>query len=197
MQKNNQLKIGFDFDGIFVDAPPLIPTKFIEFLYKGKLKSLDKSDLKLKYRIPGSAEKRIRVFSHNIIFRPPIKNNIRSLKLINKKTNHKIYLVSSRFGFLKEKTNIWMDKHKMKKEFNEIYFNFNNMQPHLFKEKIIKKNNITHYIDDDLDLLVYLSKKIPDNTYLWISRNKRGSYKNLPENIKMIKNIRELYTKYL
>ncbi len=193
-------RIGFDFDKVFVSYPPIIPDKLIDFLYKGsfaikKEKSAD--NFKLKYRIPGLFEQKIRIISHNYIFRPPIKNNIKSLREINKKTKCELYLISSRFGFLKEKTNSWLDKNKMKNDFNGIHFNFNNIQPHIFKERVIIKKGISHYIDDDLDLLVYLSKKLPENTFFWLTDNKKHGYKSLPKNIKIIKSIKELYTKYL
>lgn len=193
-------KLGFDFDGIFADTPPYIPIKIIDFLYKGKIARIHKKDMdkiNLKYRIPGRIEKQIRIISHNYIFRPPLLNNIKALRLIHRKTDHKLYLVSSRFGFLKDKTNYWIDKNKLKNEFDEIHFNFNNSQPHIFKEKMIKSNSINYYIDDDLDLLVYLSKKNPNLNLFWLTKNKKTNYKNLPLNIKMIKSIKEFYTKYI
>lgn len=193
------MNIGFDFDKIFVSYPPIIPDKLIDFIYKGRVALIPKKDadkINLKYRIPGRIEKQIRIISHNYIFRPPLVNNIKALRLIHRKTNHKLYLVSSRFGFLKDKTNYWLNKNKLKNEFYEIHFNFKNSQPHLFKEKTIQNNNITHYVDDDLDLLVYLSKKNPDLNLFWLTKNKKTNYKNLPLNIKMIKSIKEFYTKY-
>lgn len=193
-------KIGFDFDKIFVSYPPIIPDKLIDFIYKGRFALIPKKDMdkiNLKYRIPGRIEKKIRIISHNYIFRPPLVNNIKTLRLIHRTTDHKLYLVSSRFGFLKDKTNYWLDKNKLKSEFHEIHFNFNNSQPHLFKEKTIKNSNITHYVDDDLDLLVYLSKKNPNLNLFWLTKNKKTNYKNLPLNIKMIKSIKEFYTKYI
>ncbi len=193
-------KIGFDFDKVFVSYPPIIPDKLIDFLYKGKIaldskKGPDK--LKLKYRIPGIIEKQIRIISHNYIFRPPLTNNIKALRLIKKNSNHKLYLISSRFGFLKNKTNHWLDKNKLKKEFHEIHFNFKNSQPHIFKEKIIRSKKISHFIDDDLDLLVYLSDRNRSLKLFWLTNSKNANYKNLPTNITIIKSIKELYSKYL
>lgn len=193
-------KIGFDFDKVFVSYPPVIPDKLIDFLYKGKIALIPKKNaevVKLKYRIPGSFERQIRVVSHNYFFRPPIQNNIKALKLIRKKTDHKLFLISSRFSFLKDKTNFWLDKNKLKGEFNEIHFNYNNSQPHLFKERAILKKGITDYIDDDLDLLVYLSKRNPKINFYWLTKNKRISYKNIPKNIRIIKSVREFYSKYI
>lgn len=188
-------KIGFDFDKVFVSYPPIVPDKLIDFLYKGRVALMSRkkaNEIKLEYRIPNYIEKQIRVLSHSYIFRPPLKNNIRALKRIRKSSSHEMYLISSRFGFLRDKTNAWIDKNKMKNDFKEIHFNFKNSQPHIFKENIIKKKGIEHYIDDDLDLLVYLSKKIPYNHYYWLSKTKKHEYKSLPKNIKIIKSISDL-----
>lgn len=193
-------KIGFDFDRVFVSYPPIIPDKLIDFLYKGRVAIMPKKNaksLKLTYRMPGTIEKKIRSISHSYFFRPPIHKNIKALKLINKKTNHKLFLISSRFSFLKDKTNYWLDKNKLKIEFSEIHFNYKNSQPHIFKEKAIEKNSITDYIDDDLDLLVYLSKKNPKLKLYWLTDTKKSGYKNLPSNIKIIKSVREFYSKYI
>lgn len=193
-------KIGFDFDKVFVSYPPVVPDKLIDFLYKGKIALILKKDtnkIKLNYRMPGLIERQIRILSHNYIFRPPLSNNIKALRLIKRKTNNKLYLVSSRFGFLKDKTNYWLDKNKLKNEFDEIHFNFKNSQPHVFKEKTIRNNNITHYVDDDLDLLVYLSKKNPALELFWLTKNKKSTYENLPANIKIIKSIKEFYTNHI
>ena len=193
-------KIGFDFDKVFVSYPPVIPDKLIDFLYKGKIALIPKKNaekINLSYRIPGLLEKGIRIISHNYIFRPPMENNIKALRLIRRKTDHKLYLISSRFGFLKDKTHYWLDKNKLKNEFYEIHFNFENSQPHLFKERTIKSKNITHYVDDDLDLLVFLSNKNPSLNLFWLTKNKKSNYKNLPPSIKMIKSIKEFYSKYI
>lgn len=193
-------RIGFDFDKVFVSYPPIIPDKLIDFLYKGKvalLREKSPKNLKLEYRMPGDLEKKIRIISHSYLFRPPISKNIKSLRLINKKTNHKLFLISSRFSFLKDRTNYWLDRNKLKEEFFDIHFNYNNLQPHIFKERMIKKNKITDYVDDDLDLLVYTAQKLPDLNFYWLTDSKKSDYKNLPKNIKIVKSVREIYTKYL
>lgn len=84
-----------------------------------------------------------------------------------------------------------MNKHKFEKYFDGVYFNFQNSQPHLFKEKTIKKLKIDTYIDDDLDLAIYLSKKIPTLKIYWLrdGRKKEGP---LPKNIIAITDLKEL-----
>jgi len=196
--ENSKKKIGFDFDKVFVSYPPVIPDILIDYLYKGNIVLKKGNDFNnLKYRMPGFLEQQLRIFSHNHIFRPPLKNNIKALRKLRKNSDHKLYLISSRFGFLKDQTNAWLDRQKLRKDFDGIHFNFENKQPHIFKENVIKKLQITHYVDDDLDLLVYLSKKMPENNFFWITDKKNHSYKNPKKNIIIIKSIKNLFAKYL
>lgn len=188
--------IGFDFDKIFIDTPPFIPNILVDFLYKGG--SYFKRGNKkghLHYRYPNSLEQKIRIFSHIPIFRPPLHDNIAALRKLRKENKAKIYLISSRFGFLKKRTQIIIEKYRLDQYFDGTYFNYENKQPHLFKEETIKKLGIEKYVEDDLDLALYLSSKIPELKIYWL-----GEWKNkkveLPANITAIKNLGEL-EKYL
>jgi hypothetical protein len=183
-----KVRIGIDFDKIFVNYPPIVPGALIEYLYKNK-------NHELKYRQPGKFEKRIRVLSHISLFRPPIKSNIEALDKIYQKNNSIIYLISSRFSFLKKKTESWNNKHNMHKYFEKMYFNFEDEQPHLFKNKVIKFERIEKFIDDDLDLLVYLARDNPKVDFYWVTQS--STIRNLPANIKRIKDLNEFLDKYL
>lgn len=185
--------IGFDFDKVFINYPPLVPYRLIDFLYKGKAVFKRSSDAKtnLHYRIPGNFEKQLRILSHYPIFRPPISSNIRVLKSISGSKKYKTYLVSSRFSFLRKRTNVILEKYKLKKYFDEIYFNYKDEQPHLFKEKTIKKLGIDTYVDDDYHLSIYLANKLPNLTIYWIT-NKENVNAALPKNVTPIKNLLEL-----
>lgn len=182
--------IGFDFDKVFINYPPLIPYSIIDFFYKGA-SALKKegSKQKLQYRFPGPFEQKVRIATHYPILRHPIKENINALRLIKKK-GYTTYLVSSRFGFLRKRTDVVLNKYKLNKYFNEVHFNFTNKQPHIFKEETIKKLKIDTYIDDDLDLALYLSKKMPNLTIYWISDTKDEI--KLPANITKIATLKEL-----
>lgn len=181
-------RIGIDFDKVFVNYPPFIPGFIIEYLYKRRNHGLS-------YRIPGKIEQKIRIFSHLPIFRHPIKNNIESLRKIFDKGDSKIFLVSSRFSFLRDRTNLWDKRNNMFKYFEKTYFNFADEQPHIFKDKIIKKERIEKFIDDDLDLLNYLSGKNPLVKFYWISN--KNTHKKLAENIFHIKNLEEFLNKHV
>ena len=180
-------KVGFDFDKVFVNYPPLIPDELIEWLYKIK-------NHKLRYRYPSKTEQKIRILSHYPIFRHPSKKNIASLKDIWK-NNKDIYLISSRFSFLDKRTYYWTKRYGIEKFFKKMYFNFNDEQPHIFKNKVIKKEGIKKFVDDDLDLLRYLSKENPKVEFYWLSNKK--PQKELPNSIKIVKNLEEFKNNYL
>lgn len=179
-----KLKIAFDFDRVFVNYPPFIPSTLIEYLYKRR-------NHKLSYRIPGKIEQQIRILSHISFFRPPIKDNILTLVKIFNEDEFLIYLISSRFSFLRKRTEEWNRNHKISKYFEKMYFNFDDEQPHLFKDKIIKKEKINIFIDDDLDLLFYLAGQNPNVNFYWLSKS--STRKKLSRNITHIKTLGEFF----
>lgn len=168
------MNIGFDFDKIFIDYPPFIPSDIIDRLYK------QKSDGVLLYRIPSKAEQLFRLLTHFSVFRPPILKNINFIKTLSKKNTNQHYLISSRFSFLENKTKVLIKKYGLDKCFHGMYFNFKNKQPHFFKNAVIKKLKIDLYVDDDLPLLIFLSKGNPKTIFFWLNNKRVGQLnKNL------------------
>lgn len=166
------MNIGFDLDGIFVDKPPFMPKWLIEKLYK------EKDDKILQYRIPGKLEQQIRKISHFPIFRPAITGNISKLIQIANNNRHALFLISSRFGFLKDATLHIEKKYSFPSIFKIISFNYENGQPHVFKNRLIKKLNINKYVDDDLSLLKFLAKENPQVIFYWLNAKKNEQLEN-------------------
>ncbi len=160
------MNLGFDFDKIFINYPPFIPGALIDRLYKNKTNGM------LSYRIPSKLEQRFRLITHYPIFRPAILENIQFIKNVSKQNSHKYYLISSRFSFLKDTTNTLIKKYQLDDIFHTMHFNFENRQPHVFKEDIIKKLNVHRYVDDDLALLKFLLSKNKKTIFFWLN-NKR------------------------
>ena len=185
--RQKEVIIGFDFDKIFVDYPPLIPDSLINWLYKKPSKTL-------KYRYPGTLEQQLRILSHLPLFRHPIWKNIGVLEKLSQNENIKMHVVSSRFKFLQKRTEQWLQKFPISKHFVSLNFNYRNEQPHAFKNKMINQLNIQYFIDDDLDSLLYFAEKNPNKQFFWL--NPSGTTKHyIPfRNITMIKNLTELPT---
>lgn len=165
------MNLGFDFDKIFIDYPPFIPSGLIDRLYKEKNKN------SITYRIPSKLEQHFRIATHHPILRPIISENIQFLKKLRKNNNHKHYLISSRFSFLKKRTETVVRTHSFDKIFDELFFNFKDEQPHIFKNKIIKKLAIHRYVDDDLGLLEYLLSKNENIKLFWLNKKHNGFLK--------------------
>lgn len=161
------MNIGFDLDKIFVDYPPLIPDAVIDRLYKKKSNGI------LFYRIPGKLEQYIRVLSHHPFLRPVIGKNLEFVRKLSKDKSNTLFLISSRFGFLKKRTQHLIEKYHLDKIFSRMYFNFQNNQPHVFKSSILKKQKIDIFIDDDLPLIRYLAKIYPQIIFFWLNKNKK------------------------
>ena len=103
---NKKIKIGVDLDGVIIGKPPLVPKKFLEYLFKGKRKNS-----RLHYRFPKSKlEQKIRILSHYWFLRPPLKKNLDQIKKLLKNKKYEVFFVSSRYSFLKNKTKQWFAK---------------------------------------------------------------------------------------
>src|SRR3989338_3361750 len=144
------MNIGFDLDGVFVNKPPFIPKWVIELLYRERSKSLS-------YRFPRKPEQLLRKLSHKRMFRPLIKNNKNIVINRNQKNHYAFFLISALFGFLQKETETLLRSYGLKDVFQETFLNRTNMQPHRFKENVLKKLTIHRYVDDDLELLMFLS----------------------------------------
>lgn len=167
-------KIGFDLDGVLINKPPFITKSLLEWLVRSH------NTTKLSYRYPKhNLERWTRWLSHHPIFRPPLKNNIRIVKKLSREEKCRLYAISSRYKFLEERTKEWFRYHRLNDVFESIYINLNNEQPHLFKERMIKKLKIEVFIDDDLHLIQYLRRRIIGIKVIHASERKKGLKESL------------------
>jgi hypothetical protein len=180
------MNIGFDLDKVLIDYPPFVSPKIIDRLYKKRDNGV------LIYKIPALPEQIIRRISHLPIFRPPIKENLGFVKNIPKDKN-KLYLISSRFKFLEKRTLKLVKTQALDKIFDRTYFNFENKQPHIFKNEIIKNLKLDIYVDDDLSLLKYVAKHNPTTRFFWL--NYAGRKGKVTENITAIVDLRSILEK--
>jgi len=178
------MKIGFDLDKVFINTPPLIPNAVINKFYKQRDNGI------LLYRIPSHPEQLFRKAIHIPILRQPMKDNLAFLKELSKGHKHQLYLISSRFNFLKPQTTQLVKRYKLDEIFDELYFNYDNKQPHEFKNETLKKLKLDIFVDDDLSLVRYVAKDNPKTKFFWYDQNAKG--KAITDNIKAIKNLEEI-----
>ena len=74
-----------------------------------------------------------------------------------------------------------------------MYFNYENKQPHEFKQDIIKNLQLDAYIDDDLSLLKHVASKNPKVKFYWL--NKEMNNKMVTKNIFAITHISDFLKK--
>ncbi len=178
------MNIGFDLDKVFIDYPPLVSPRLIDKLYKKK------DNGGLLYRIPAYPEQVFRRISHAPFLRPAIKENMEFLKGIPKKDN-KLYLISSRFKFLEKRTLKLVKRYSLDKVFDEMYFNFDNLQPHEFKNEIIKRLGLDMYVDDDLSLIKHAAKYNLKTKFFWLNQDQNNQ--PLTDNIFAISKIKMIF----
>ncbi len=164
MSFRKKIKIGFDLDGVIIGKPFFVPQKLMEKLVREKM------DHKLAYRFPDTkAERIIRYISHHPLIRPPIRENIKLIRELSRSDKYELYVVSSRYSFLETRTKEWFRFYKLRKFFKEIYINSDDEQPHIYKEKMIKKLKLNAFIDDDKPLLEYLKRNINNIDLIYVS----------------------------
>jgi hypothetical protein len=182
MKGNKVLRVGFDLDGVILYNPARIFRPMIALI-----KSLFFDHKKpLHFYYPKSKAEKFfwRFFHLSSIFPSPGLNEI---KRLIRERKIKAYLVTARYSFLKKDLDFWIKKLKLKKYFSGIYYNQKDEQPHLFKEKMIKKLKLDIFVEDNWDIVDYLNKKLNKQTKIfWIYNllDKKIRYKNKFSNLK-------------
>lgn len=170
---NNKIKVGFDFDGV-IAYNPLRIARFPIVYAKRKLFGVRE----MKFYYPKYWwQKVFWVILHKSSVFPA--KGVTLLKKAVEEGYIEAHLVTGRYRFLDKDLQDWLDKHRLKNVFTTINVNKDNEQPHLFKEKMIRKNNFDFFIEDNWDIVKYLSQKNITKMY-WIYNiiDRRIIYKN-------------------
>jgi len=159
------LKIGFDLDGVILYNP----IRTFRLLAKS-LKFIKPILVKQKKRpffVPKTKlEKKLWFILHKTSLWPA--QGINDLKKMVKNNSIEAYLITGRFDFLESDMYSWMKKINGKKIFKKIYFNKNNLQPNIFKEKIINDLYLDYFVEDNWDIIEKLKNKTKTKI-IWIS----------------------------
>lgn len=160
-QAKRPLKVGFDLDGVLLYNPARIIRPIISWLKRTFLKKN-----KLGFYYPKTYIEKImwKIFHFSSIYNAPGLDEIRKLV---KEGKIEAYLITARFGFLGDTVIHWVAKNKLQKVFKSVYYNEKNEQPHLFKERMIKKLKLEAYVEDNYDIVDHISKKTSARI-LWI-----------------------------
>jgi len=151
--KNKVLKVGFDLDGVLLYNPARIFRPIIYFIKKYILKRKTNQFYYPKNKL----EKLIWLFLHkSSLFPAP---GVKEIKQLIKEKKIKAYVISARYESLKEDFLFWKKKIDPENLFSSWYYNEKNDQPHLYKEKMIKKLNLDIFVEDNWDIVKYLKSQ--------------------------------------
>jgi|SRR3990167_5737208 len=160
--KKTPLKVGFDLDGVILYNPIRIARPIFSFFRHTILNKPKK-----KFYIPkNNLGKVIWFLIHKSSFMPA--NGYKRLKKLVKNKKIQAYLITGRYSALKSDFDAWKNKLNTKSIFKMTLYNKNNLQPHEFKNQMIKKYKLDYFIEDNFDIINLLSKN-DDLKILWIT----------------------------
>lgn len=161
MGSERKIKIGVDFDGVLAYNPLRIFRAPV-VLFKKKI--LKKS--KIKFYIPKTIpEKLFFRLAHDFSIFPSI--GAYSLNTLVNEGKIEAHLVSGRYAYLNPGLYKWLEEHNLRDSFMSINPNVKDEQPHLFKERTLDELQLDYFIEDNLDIVNYLSTR-SKTRILWI-----------------------------
>lgn len=168
------VRVGFDFDGVVAYNPLRIFRTCVAYVKRNVL-----GIKKLSFIYPqGYLQRVLWTIVHESSVFPSKGTDL--MKQLAKDKKIEAYLVTGRYSFLDNQLSKWLEKNKLKHIFKSVNINKENNQPHLFKEEFIRKYKLDYFIEDNLDIVEYLSRE-QRTTIMWIynilDRNHPYKYK--------------------
>lgn len=187
MKKQSVPRVGFDLDGVLLYNP----SRILRPLVTG-FKHLMVKKRRLHFYYPKSPPEKFMwyLFHKSSLFISP---GMADIERLVKQKKIEAYIVTARYSFLGHELEGWIKKKKLDHIFSGIYYNKHDNQPHLFKEKMINELGISLYVEDNYDIVEYLSKKKAAKV-LWVyNLFDRGipypyKYPSLSQAVETIKN---------
>lgn len=156
-----KLRIGLDFDGVVAYNPARVIRAPITF-FKRKFLGVKR----LRFFVPKEGWQRWAwIIAHESSVFPA--KGVELLKKLVETELVEVHLVTARYSFLNQNLAKWLKKHQLGSVFKSINFNASDEQPHVFKEKLIKKLELDFFVEDNLDIVNYLETKVETPIY-WI-----------------------------
>lgn len=151
--KLKKIRIGFDFDGVLFYNATRNLRPYIYFVKRYLL-----GITKTRFYLPNTNNHlliRVVTFLHKSSYKPNAGFD-QFLKML-KNPKYEVFIITARMSFMQE------DIHQLLKQYNlkgikQIIQNKKDEQPHLYKEKLIKKLKLNYYFDDNWDIVKHLSE---------------------------------------
>ncbi|QQS43361.1 hypothetical protein IPM65_04340 [Candidatus Roizmanbacteria bacterium] len=161
---SSKLKVGFDLDGVLLYNPARI---FRPITVGLKTIIKPKATKKTHFYYPRTfLEKWMWIAVHwSSLFISPGFDKVKTLA---NNGDIEAYIITSRYDCLKKDFQRWLKKMDSKKHFHATFHNKDNLQPHVFKEKMIKELGLEYFIEDNWDIVQHINKNTNAKA-LWIS----------------------------
>jgi hypothetical protein len=156
-----KIKVGFDLDGVLLYNPArIVRAPVVQFKHKFFPKK------EKVFYVPSTPPERFlwHIFHLSSIF---IAGGFSDIKKLREKGIIEPYLVTARYDFLKPDLKRWLRLMKAHDTFEGVFMNENNMQPHLYKEKMVKRLGLDVFVEDNWDVVSHLNKTTTSKN-LWI-----------------------------
>lgn len=188
-----KLKIGFDLDGVLLYNPARIIRPLISTLKQKKVCIHRKE---LEFYVPQKRWEELiwELFHKSSIFLAP---GFEQIKHMRDQGLIEPYLITGRYAHLKNDFEHWKKKMRADDTFEKTMMNDRDQQPHLYKEKMIKKYNLDIFVEDNWDIVNYLvrdavslnKKKNKQRQILWVTNfvdSKKIDYQFKFNNLKLV-----------
>ncbi|OGK20777.1 hypothetical protein A2866_00035 [Candidatus Roizmanbacteria bacterium RIFCSPHIGHO2_01_FULL_39_8] len=147
-------RVGFDLDGVILYNP----LRVLRPLAVGIKKVFVKNKAR-KFFVPTNPlDRAIWGFLHKTSFRK--NKGLREIGDLVKNKRIEAYLITGRYSFLERDLNKWLGKLKTDIEFTDIFYNKNDEQPNVFKQKMIEKLELNAFVEDNWDIVQHLSSRL-------------------------------------
>ena len=162
--KKTPLKVGFDLDGVLLYNPARIFRPVTQF-FKKQLKPNSKK--RTHFYFPKS---KIEVFIWKLVHWSSmfLADGFSEIKTLKEKDLAESFIITIRYDCLKKDFYSWLKKMKANEIFKSSFHNKDNIQPHIFKEKMINKLQLDYFFEDNWDIVKHLNNKTKAKIY-WIS----------------------------
>ena len=148
-----KIRVGLDFDGVVAYNPFRVIRPVVAFV-KTKLFGVRR----LEFFYPRKRWQQILwIIAHESSIFPAY--GIYLLRRMVKEETIEVHLITARFSFLDDHLNRWLVRNKLKHIFRSVNLNKQDAQPHIFKEKTVSRLKLDYFIEDNLDIVKYLSQR--------------------------------------
>lgn len=163
VKTHTTIRVGFDLDGVILSNPSRVLRGLIARSKQAHLFPRQE----LEFYHPNSAlERWLWLLVHKSSFR--LAAGFAELEQLAAGGRLELYVVSARFACLQSDTKRWIQIINRKGIFRKLYFNDKDEQPHLFKERMIKQLQLDYFVEDNFDLVSYLSSTQQRTKVWWI-----------------------------